>query len=113
MNAYDLSRTEIRIRVWRTQFRLLYFVNEPSPELLERGSPYLRKPYLPQDVWALGILFHALLTGGLPFVASSREDLRRRIVDGKLPVSLEAIFKTHQICIRLSFHRTFPSMQDK
>lgn len=55
-----------------------------SPELA------LRRDYLPlqADLWALGVLFYALLTARMPFFSSQEGELYRKIISGKFAFPL-------------------------
>jgi len=48
------------------------------PEML------LKKEYRgpPIDIWTCGVVFYALLTGGLPFTAHTERDLHKKITSG-------------------------------
>jgi MAP/microtubule affinity-regulating kinase len=59
-----------------------------APELLR--TPDTENPYRPnpaQDIWALGVMLYALLTGGLPFVDSFEPRLTMKILHGSSPPS--------------------------
>ena len=57
-----------------------------APEVLN-GKQYNHKA----DVWSLGIVFFELLTGFMPFKASTKDDLRNKLEQGeyKLPKKIK------------------------
>jgi len=67
------------------QKRLSTFCGTPNymaPEIVSKKMYYGK----PADVWALGIVFFALLTSTFPFYAKEKRDLYRKIIGGKFVV---------------------------
>ncbi|KAF5315503.1 hypothetical protein D9619_007040 [Psilocybe cf. subviscida] len=53
-----------------------------SPELLLPQTSEGRRPHPSQDIWALGVMLYALLTGRLPFTDSFEPRLQMKILNG-------------------------------
>lgn len=64
-----------------------------SPEML------LKKEYRgpPIDIWTCGVVFYALLTGGLPFTAHTERDLHKKITSGIFHVPKEISPRAHRL----------------
>lgn len=68
----------------------------PENELVKEqcGTPAYLAPEIIQDlgyrnlsadIWSLGVLLYSMVSGSMPFKASSLEDLQQKIVVGRFP----------------------------
>jgi len=94
LENFVLDRTQARVQlidfglsvIWRDAQPLFKSYGTPcytAPEIMG-GQPY----HGPQvDVWSLGVALTTMLTGALPFQASSAPELKRRVLAGRYHLS--------------------------
>lgn len=68
-----------------------------APELLKGNT----ESSAAIDVWSLGIILHGLVLGFLPFRSSSKEDLRKMIIEQEIKLNRKDIPKISQSCKEL------------
>jgi serine/threonine protein kinase len=74
---FGLSRVLVNGETSTERFGTMAFC---SPELL-MGMPYS----LQTDVWSLGVVYHSMLTGLIPFINPDKNQTCRNIIRGNIP----------------------------
>lgn len=59
-----------------------------SPEIL-KGSTHT----LTTDMWSLGVIFHIILSGTVPFISTEKNEFKKNIIKGKLQLTQPAFLK--------------------
>lgn len=92
---FGLSRILVNGETSTERFGTMAFC---SPELL-MGMPYT----LLTDVWSLGVVYHCMLTGLIPFITPDKNQTCRNIIRGNIPIQHPAFKKASQLSRNLIF----------